>query len=30
MKKKILIILGGGRSNGNTVQLAKAFMRGAT
>lgn len=28
--KKILIILGGGRANGNTAQLADAFMKGAT
>ncbi len=27
--KKILIILGGGRPNGNTKQLADAFMKGA-
>lgn len=27
--KKILIIQGGGRPNGNTAQLAKAFMKGA-
>ena len=24
-----MVILGGGRSNGNTVQLAEAFMKGA-
>lgn len=28
--KRIIVILGGGRSNGNTVQLAEAFMKGAT
>ena len=27
--KKILIVQGGGRANGNTAQLAKAFMKGA-
>ena len=27
--KRIMVILGGGRSNGNTVQLAEAFMKGA-
>ncbi|MDO4287597.1 MAG: flavodoxin family protein [Eubacterium sp.] len=27
--KKILIILGGGRANGNTAQLVNAFMKGA-
>ncbi len=27
--KKILVVLGGGRSNGNTAQLVDAFMRGA-
>ena len=27
--KRILIILGGGRNNGNTAQLAKSFMKGA-
>ena len=27
--KNILIVLGGGRPNGNTAQLAKAFMQGA-
>ena len=27
--KKILIVLGGGRANGNTAQLANAFMKGA-
>lgn len=27
--KKILIIQGGGRSNGNTAQLIKAFAKGA-
>ena len=27
--KKILIISGGGRANGNTAQLIKAFMEGA-
>lgn len=28
--KRIIVILGGERSNGNTVQLAEAFMKGAT
>lgn len=28
--KKILIILGGGRANGNTAQLVDAFMKGTT
>lgn len=28
--KKILVILGGGRANGNTAQLAEAFIKGAT
>lgn len=28
--KKILIILGGGRANGNTAQLVGAFMKGTT
>ena len=27
--KKILIVQGGGRPNGNTAQLAQAFERGA-
>ena len=27
--KKILIVQGGGRANGNTAQLAKAFLKGA-
>ena len=27
--KKVLIVLGGGRANGNTAQLANAFMKGA-
>ncbi len=27
--KKILVVLGGGRKNGNTEQLAKAFITGA-
>ncbi|MCI8512338.1 MAG: flavodoxin family protein [Lachnospiraceae bacterium] len=27
--KKIIVILGGGRPNGNTMQLVKAFMKGA-
>lgn len=27
--KKILVIQGGGRPNGNTAQLVKAFMEGA-
>lgn len=27
--KRILIILGGGRNNGNTAQLVKSFMKGA-
>lgn len=27
--KKILVISGGGRANGNTAQLARAFMKGA-
>jgi multimeric flavodoxin WrbA len=27
--KNILVILGGGRANGNTVQLAKSFIKGA-
>ncbi len=30
MKKKILIVLGGGRPKGNTRQLADAFARGAS
>ncbi len=30
MMKKILIVQGGGRPNGNTSQLVKAFMAGAT
>lgn len=29
MSKNILIVLGGGRSNGNTAQLANAFKKGA-
>lgn len=28
--KRIIIILGGGRTNGNTVLLAESFMKGAT
>ena len=28
--KKILIVLGGGRANGNTRQLVEAFAHGAT
>ena len=28
--KNILIISGGGRQNGNTTQLVKSFMNGAT
>jgi multimeric flavodoxin WrbA len=28
--KRIIVILGGGRTNGNTVQLVEAFMKGAT
>lgn len=28
--KKILVVLGGGRANGNTAQLAEAFIKGAT
>ena len=27
--KHILVILGGGRANGNTAQLARAFIKGA-
>lgn len=27
--KRILIVLGGGRANGNTAQLVNAFMKGA-
>ena len=27
--KRILIVLGGGRANGNTAQLVSAFMKGA-
>lgn len=27
--KNILIVLGGGRSSGNTTQLAQAFAKGA-
>lgn len=27
--KKILVVLGGGRPHGNTMQLAEAFMNGA-
>lgn len=28
--KKILVVLGGGRPNGNTRQLVDSFIRGAT
>jgi len=28
--KKIMVLLAGGRANGNTAQLAEAFMKGAT
>ena len=27
--KKIIVILGDGRTNGNTIQLAESFMKGA-